>query len=1028
MFEELGRQAGKLGKQLGDLKDILSTDHWSASPSHKEKGTESRQRNVISPKSLLEHDESKEAILQGLDAQYYQGDFDSLLHELQQLPVTVDETALEAVCEARTSVLEVVSELLSVHVLQHYDKFVEGINQISTIEEELQQAHIVTKTARSDLAMTLHDVQCNIRVAHQTRRKQAYISLLDVLLKLQQANNLHIALKEAQESGEYAQAFWLCAQCCQSMETLQELRVAEQTNITINRLYEETTQRLENALQAVCTEFRPDQFCKVLEGYMFLGNTSHLGGEVTTCFTNVVNTSGLQVVRGIILTRPGFEERAKSTTNLQELVKWLPSDLFRTALARVLMHEIHINTAVEHLQEIELLEQEEVEWGEVLKIVQNGLVNGRRFLWDEAARKIGILLSSPAAFEGEHFLQVSEWVQRILCAGEAFSGLECTTLRNMLATQSGNFFRSFHASNLEALNSMLEKELWRRLPTMEGLPSIATALRQPTYSESLPVADVSSKDPKLFAHWASAGNPWRIRRRRSPAGKRPGGVFRLGFAGSTVLDEDRASKRLEVDEHGLPRRVTNDIWSNGTSRRTTAESDVGTIGAGSIFSEDEAEELYADYIDEDSQRARQAGSPGGVGVDTAAMTNSSMKMMKWMRDYGELMRILRPAPFVYAGLCELFELYMLHTFHTFSEVSLADLANEQAPQATSSEAVSTRLRNTLLRIMSQSLVKYKNITLPGQRVTSAWQNLINSQATVQPSGDSSMFQRLKEKKVDLSRTSMSQAALQPATAPPVAAVAGAEATTISNSGNLWGLQERTVAVESLMAVAHELKRAKHDLQSLLTAADYQSLEHFFSRTVEAAQDLEDCILRTGARFNLPIKSIVDRIAGQNFNLSAPPAKQSAWVDELCLHLTLFRDRMAQVKSLSAHNVQQLWRHAIAFTAEVILDGIAKVRSRCSAIGRNQMAADLQEITFALRSLAPQQPELAVCIDVNIRLVDNYIKAFFIPSIPDLEHWVQTHPEYSREQLVLLATAMAEFMGMKKKDKAEFLAQIQEIIM
>ena len=38
------------------------------------------------------------------------------------------------------------------------------------------------------------------------------------------------------------------------------------------------------------------------------------------------------------------------------------------------------------------------------------------------------------------------------------------------------------------------------------------------------------------------------------------------FAGSTVLDEDRASRRLEVDEHGLPRRVTNDIWSNGTSR------------------------------------------------------------------------------------------------------------------------------------------------------------------------------------------------------------------------------------------------------------------------------------------------------------------------------------------------------------------------------------------------------------------------------------------------------------------------------
>lgn len=43
---------------------------------------------------------------------------------------------------------------------------------------------------------------------------------------------------------------------------------------------------------------------------------------------------------------------------------------------------------------------------EALLKVQEGLVNGRKWLWDEAARKLGTLLSSPAAFEGEHFLQV----------------------------------------------------------------------------------------------------------------------------------------------------------------------------------------------------------------------------------------------------------------------------------------------------------------------------------------------------------------------------------------------------------------------------------------------------------------------------------------------------------------------------------------------------------------------------------------------------------------------------------------------
>lgn len=43
------------------------------------------------------------------------------------------------------------------------------------------------------------------------------------------------------------------------------------------------------------------------------------------------------------------------------------------------------------------------------------------------------------------------------------------------------------------------------------------------------------------------------------------GLYR--FAGSSVLEEDNASRRLEVDENGLPKRMSNDIWnSNATSR------------------------------------------------------------------------------------------------------------------------------------------------------------------------------------------------------------------------------------------------------------------------------------------------------------------------------------------------------------------------------------------------------------------------------------------------------------------------------
>jgi len=38
------------------------------------------------------------------------------------------------------------------------------------------------------------------------------------------------------------------------------------------------------------------------------------------------------------------------------------------------------------------------------------------------------------------------------------------------------------------------------------------------------------------------------------------------FAGSSVLEEDRASRRLEVDDQGLPRQASTDIWSTTSSR------------------------------------------------------------------------------------------------------------------------------------------------------------------------------------------------------------------------------------------------------------------------------------------------------------------------------------------------------------------------------------------------------------------------------------------------------------------------------
>ena len=53
---------------------------------------------------------------------------------------------------------------------------------------------------------------------------------------------------------------------------------------------------------------------------------------------------------------------------------------------------------------------------------------------------------------------------------------------------------------------------------------------------------------------------------------------------------------------------------------------------------------------------------------------------------------------------------------------------------------------------------------------------------------------------------------------------------------------------------------------------------------------------------------------------------------------------------------QLWRHAISLMADVILEGISSVRSRCSAIGRNTMSSDVQ---VPLKSISVQHHAIFV---------------------------------------------------------------------
>uniref|UniRef100_A0A1D1ZMS1 Coiled-coil domain-containing protein 132 n=1 Tax=Auxenochlorella protothecoides TaxID=3075 RepID=A0A1D1ZMS1_AUXPR len=1130
----------------------------------------------------------KSASLEALSPAYQTEGSDPLDEELCALPLAFGPADLETLAEARTGVLEAVSEKLSAHVLANYDRFVGGVEGVTRVEVDVQAAYSAARMARERLALALAALGATIRIAEDTRRKGSLAALLQTAGRLQQVAGLLAAVRDCQEEGEYAAALATCGRAAVALGAVPaRVAVARALEASLNAAYEETLARMSGALASVCLDFRPGTYARVLEGYLYLsagdgggadaaeagadGDSSSdlrgalsdgsggdgstpgprpsplpgLAAEVQSALLAAVGSVSARVVRGVLLTRSGCEARARSAGGLQDLVRLLPSDLFRTALARLLQvlfdvlasHQAMVawhaaalqaqealeagrgevvetagpataacgaaetagvlkgamvgtqsptqgeparaSAAVHHRQtpprpprggrrspenkarfsvagpatlalrrgssareETEARARDEAEWCAVLHAVHAGLVAGRGLVWDEVARHVATLLSSPAAFEGEHFLQVMDWMQRFVAAGEAFSGVESPALRSMLQRQSGNFFAAFHASNLEALSSMLEKESWTPLPV--ELPGLLSALaplqldgaggvrgggegsgEEGAAGDADDVGTRSAPGPRppsgtSFQALVAAGNPWRRRSGGAPSPRkagRGGAGLTLGFGGDASL----LTAGLDVDERGHPRPGSND-----PAQPAEDSDDDDDAGAGAPAAEEEEEDLHGDFIDEDSQSVRRGPGPGSAGGGSrgaAAVTNTSWRTMKWMRDYARLMCTLRASgPAIFQGLTELYDLYLLHIMACFDAPGLARLAAGEeehgaAPSRGHSHGAAgashahvppgapggmppggpplpPRLERTLRRILARGVGRNPALAaVPGSALAAA----LGPGPRSNGGGGAGLG-------------AASQAAVGEAGPGPHAA--------LTASGNMYGLVARSAACESLCEVAARLAAARGPLASLLSPGDSAALDAFFGEGLAAAGDALRHVSDAGVRLLLSLGWLAEAVAGTNYALAEPPTRHQPWVDQLLRQLGVFADRVAHASGLSQAGAARAWAGAAAHVEACVLDSVARVRS-CSLEGRAAMTLDVQGVAHGLRRLAP----LPVGAQAGLARADAYVKAFYIP-VGELTQWALAHPEYTREQILALTACIADSSGLRRKERAALLAQME----
>ena len=185
-------------------------------------------------------------------------------------------------------------------------------------------------------------------------------------------------------------------------------------------------------------------------------------------------------------------------------------------------------------------------------------------------------------------------------------------------------------------------------------------------------------------------------------------------------------------------------------------------------------------------------------------------------------------------------------------------------------------------------------------------------------------------------------------------------------------------------------------------------------------DLRTVLVRRSVARLLPLSWLTQAITAQSYALAEPPSAPGGWTAKLTRSLELFGAQISGLeKSLPWDGPTFAWWEAATLVADAIVDGICQVRV-CTLEGRAGMSLDVSSVGKSLSKLAPAQAREE--IGTRMRFADDFVKAFYVPMF-QLAEWAVAHPGYSKSRLLGLASCMAESSGLKKKDAAVAVSQV-----
>eukprot|EP00735_Rhodelphis_limneticus_P011395 TRINITY_DN4484_c0_g1::TRINITY_DN4484_c0_g1_i1::g.7335::m.7335 TRINITY_DN4484_c0_g1::TRINITY_DN4484_c0_g1_i1::g.7335 ORF type:complete len:345 (-),score=89.19,sp/Q96JG6/VPS50_HUMAN/37.59/4e-48,DUF2451/PF10474.4/2e-64,DUF1664/PF07889.7/2.9e+02,DUF1664/PF07889.7/0.92 TRINITY_DN4484_c0_g1_i1:107-1102(-) len=243
---------------------------------------------------------------------------------------------------------------------------------------------------------------------------------------------------------------------------------------------------------------------------------------------------------------------------------------------------------------------------------------------------------------------------------------------------------------------------------------------------------------------------------------------------------------------------------------------------------------------------------------------------------------------------------------------------------------------------------------------------------------------------------------------------------IHSSTALFGVVERTVAIESLVSLMNAYTRLRPALKTLLPPNIHEQLDVFYRDTVDECMNLRRHMYKHMSAFLMNMDPIVEMIANCKWDLKEISTDTNNYVTRILDEFKMLHDLLEALsqKGCMPDDVKDmLWSIIIANTMEFVVEGLSRVK-KCNNEGRAMMAMDFRYLQIGLEKYTRVRPI------PKKEYVENYIRGYYLPE-KDFLAWVQKNrTEYTLQQMENLAN-IGVCANMKRKEKGDFLAKLKD---